>query len=89
LYGPRWTASAPWDGAARPVSTSSPETFDAAQPGTRCRRQLSPYFGPYDGRRGRTWITLTPAGSTALADEIGRLELLITRVETADAPKDR
>jgi DNA-binding MarR family transcriptional regulator len=38
----------------------------------------------YAGRRGRTWITLTAAGSTALADEIGRLKLLITRVETTD-----
>ena len=36
----------------------------------------------YEGRRGRTWITLTAAGSTALADEIGRLKLLIARVET-------
>ncbi len=39
----------------------------------------------YAGRRGRTWITLTPAGSTALADEIARLKLLIVRVETTDA----
>jgi DNA-binding MarR family transcriptional regulator len=36
----------------------------------------------YEGRRGRTWITLTPAGSAALAEEIGRLKLLIARVET-------
>jgi DNA-binding MarR family transcriptional regulator len=36
----------------------------------------------YEGRRGRTWITLTPAGATALADEIGRLRQLIARVET-------
>ncbi|WP_033341604.1 transcriptional regulator [Catenuloplanes japonicus] len=36
----------------------------------------------YEGRRGRTWITLTAAGSTALAEEIARLKLLITRVET-------
>lgn len=36
----------------------------------------------YEGRRGRTWITLTPAGTTALTDEIGRLKLLIARVET-------
>jgi DNA-binding MarR family transcriptional regulator len=36
----------------------------------------------YQGRRGRTWITLTTAGSTALADEIARLKLLIARVET-------
>jgi DNA-binding MarR family transcriptional regulator len=36
----------------------------------------------YQGRRGRTWITLTPAGTASLADEIRRLKLLITRVET-------
>jgi DNA-binding MarR family transcriptional regulator len=43
----------------------------------------------YAGRRGRTWITLTAAGSTALAEEIGRLKLLIARVETIDTPEDR
>jgi DNA-binding MarR family transcriptional regulator len=43
----------------------------------------------YEGRRGRTWITLTPAGRTALAEEIKRLKLLITRVETTDIPEDR
>ena len=37
----------------------------------------------YAGRRGRTWITLTRAGHAALAEEIARLKLLITRVETA------
>jgi DNA-binding MarR family transcriptional regulator len=43
----------------------------------------------YEGRRGRTWITLTDAGSAALADEIKRLKLLITQVETIDIPQDR
>ncbi|MEU5725907.1 transcriptional regulator [Micromonospora sp. NPDC047738] len=43
----------------------------------------------YAGRRGRTWITLTAAGSTALAEEIERLKLLITRLETTDTPEDR
>ncbi|WP_422734831.1 transcriptional regulator [Micromonospora sp. WMMD558] len=43
----------------------------------------------YTGRRGRTWITLTAAGRTALADEIGRLKLLIARVETTATPEDR
>jgi DNA-binding MarR family transcriptional regulator len=43
----------------------------------------------YAGRRARTWITLTAAGSTALAEEIGRLKLLIARVETTDTPEDR
>ncbi|WP_255689292.1 transcriptional regulator [Actinoplanes sp. DH11] len=35
----------------------------------------------YAGRRGRTWITLTAAGSAALAEEIERLKQLISRVE--------
>ena len=39
----------------------------------------------YEGRRGRTWITRTPAGSTALTAEIGRLKKLIARVETPTA----
>jgi DNA-binding MarR family transcriptional regulator len=36
----------------------------------------------YAGRRARTWITLTPAGDAALAEEIARLKQLIVRVET-------
>lgn len=36
----------------------------------------------YQGKRARTWITLTPAGKTALAEEIGHLKTLIARVET-------
>ena len=43
----------------------------------------------YQGKRGRTWVTLTAAGNTALTEEIGRLKLLIARVETADTPEDR
>jgi DNA-binding MarR family transcriptional regulator len=35
----------------------------------------------YEGRRGRTWITLTPAGTTALNEEVERLKQLITRIE--------
>ncbi|SNT66244.1 Winged helix DNA-binding domain-containing protein [Asanoa hainanensis] len=35
----------------------------------------------YEGKRGRTWITLTAAGNTALAEEIARLKQLIARVE--------
>jgi DNA-binding MarR family transcriptional regulator len=38
----------------------------------------------YAGRRARTWITLTRAGQTALADEIARLKQLISRVESAN-----
>ncbi|MEV2242565.1 transcriptional regulator [Micromonospora sp. NPDC049891] len=43
----------------------------------------------YEGRRGRTWITLTAAGGTALADEVERLKLLIARIGTTDVPQDR
>jgi DNA-binding MarR family transcriptional regulator len=42
----------------------------------------------YEGRRGRTWITLTAAGSHALAEEIKRLKLLITQIETTSTPED-
>jgi DNA-binding MarR family transcriptional regulator len=41
----------------------------------------------YEGKRGRTWITLTPDGNTALAEEIGRLKVLIARVETTTESK--
>jgi DNA-binding MarR family transcriptional regulator len=37
----------------------------------------------YEGKRARTWISLTKAGHQALAEEIARLKLLISRVETA------
>ncbi|GIF04765.1 transcriptional regulator [Actinoplanes siamensis] len=35
----------------------------------------------YEGRRGRTWVSLTAAGGAALAAEIVRLKQLIARVE--------
>jgi DNA-binding MarR family transcriptional regulator len=35
----------------------------------------------YAGKRARTWVTLTKAGRTALAEEIANLKLLISRVE--------
>jgi DNA-binding MarR family transcriptional regulator len=38
----------------------------------------------YAGKRARTWITLTPAGHAALAEEVARLKQLIARVETTD-----
>ncbi len=38
----------------------------------------------YAGKRGRTWISLTAAGETALAEEIARLKQLIARVETTN-----
>ena len=42
----------------------------------------------YEGRRGRTWVTLTAAGTAALADEIQRLKKLIVRVEATETPED-
>jgi DNA-binding MarR family transcriptional regulator len=40
----------------------------------------------YEGRRPRTWVTLTPAGQTALRDEIAHLKQLIHQVEQAETP---
>jgi DNA-binding MarR family transcriptional regulator len=37
----------------------------------------------YAGKRARTWVSLTKAGQTALADEITQLKLLISRIERA------
>jgi DNA-binding MarR family transcriptional regulator len=42
----------------------------------------------YAGKRARTWITLTNAGNLALAEEITRLKLLISRIDRADTPPD-
>jgi DNA-binding MarR family transcriptional regulator len=39
----------------------------------------------YEGKRPRTWVTLTPAGQTALRDEITHLKELIQQVEQAPA----
>jgi DNA-binding MarR family transcriptional regulator len=39
----------------------------------------------YAGKRGRTWITLTRAGRTALRDEIDHLKRLISQVERTEA----
>ncbi|HEY5355633.1 MAG TPA: transcriptional regulator [Streptosporangiaceae bacterium] len=36
----------------------------------------------YAGKRARTWITITKAGQTALADEIAQLKLLISRIDS-------
>ncbi|GIG00493.1 winged helix-turn-helix domain-containing protein [Catellatospora citrea] len=38
----------------------------------------------YEGKRPRTWVTLTPAGQTALRDEITHLKQLIQQVEQAE-----
>jgi DNA-binding MarR family transcriptional regulator len=41
----------------------------------------------YEGKRPRTWITLTPAGDQALRDEITHLKRLIHQIEQT-APQD-
>jgi DNA-binding MarR family transcriptional regulator len=38
----------------------------------------------YEGKRPRTWVTLTAAGQTALREEIARLKQLIHQVEQVD-----
>ena len=42
----------------------------------------------YEGKRPRTWVTLTPAGEKALRDEIAHLKQLIRDVEQT-SPKSR
>jgi len=39
----------------------------------------------YEGKRPRTWVSLTPAGETALRDEIAQLKRLIAQTERAIA----
>jgi len=39
----------------------------------------------YEGKRPRTWVTLTPAGQTALRAEIAHLKQLIHQVEQAES----
>ena len=43
----------------------------------------------YAGKRARTWVTLTKAGRTALAEEIAHLKLLIGRVERPGPSPDQ
>jgi DNA-binding MarR family transcriptional regulator len=38
----------------------------------------------YEGKRPRTWVTLTPAGQVALRKEIAHLKELIQQVELTD-----
>ncbi|WP_432991607.1 winged helix-turn-helix domain-containing protein [Dactylosporangium sp. CA-233914] len=40
----------------------------------------------YEGKRPRTWVTLTAAGQTALHAEIAHLKQLIQQVEQAEMP---
>lgn len=35
----------------------------------------------YEGRRARTWLSLTPAGDRALRDEVTQLKRLIDQIE--------
>lgn len=43
----------------------------------------------YEGKRPRTWVSLTPAGETALRDEIAQLKRLIAQTERAAARRGR
>ena len=38
----------------------------------------------YEGKRPRTWVTLTPAGEAALRAEVAHLKQLIRQVERAE-----
>ncbi|WP_328913166.1 MULTISPECIES: winged helix-turn-helix domain-containing protein [unclassified Streptomyces] len=40
----------------------------------------------YEGRRPRTWITLTPVGDQALQDEVTHLKRLIHQIESNTTP---
>jgi DNA-binding MarR family transcriptional regulator len=42
----------------------------------------------YEGKRARTWITLTKAGRAAFAEEIAQLKRLISRVEESTSRRD-
>lgn len=42
----------------------------------------------YAGKRARTWISLTKAGRTALADEVTQLKRLISQIERTGSPQD-
>jgi DNA-binding MarR family transcriptional regulator len=42
----------------------------------------------YEGKRARTWLSLTPAGDRALQDEVTQLKRLIHQIEQgSSAPK--
>lgn len=42
----------------------------------------------YEGKRARTWITLTRAGQAALTEEITQLKRLISQIDRADSRPD-
>ena len=43
----------------------------------------------YEGKRARTWVSLTPAGHTALRDEIAQLKRLINQIDRSDKRRKR
>jgi DNA-binding MarR family transcriptional regulator len=38
----------------------------------------------YEGKRTRTWVSLTPAGQTALREEIAQLKRLINQIDRTE-----
>lgn len=42
----------------------------------------------YEGRRARTWLSLTPAGDRALKDEVTQLKCLIDQIDQKDPDPD-
>ncbi|MBP0450978.1 MULTISPECIES: transcriptional regulator [unclassified Kitasatospora] len=42
----------------------------------------------YEGRRARTWLSLTPAGDRALRDEVTQLKRLIHEIEHGGPPPE-
>ncbi len=43
----------------------------------------------YEGKRARTWVSLTPAGHAALRDEIAQLKRLINQIDRNDKRRKR
>jgi DNA-binding MarR family transcriptional regulator len=43
----------------------------------------------YEGKRARTWVSLTPAGEKALRDEVAHLKRLIHQIEEATPRRSR
>ncbi|MCX5209892.1 transcriptional regulator [Kitasatospora sp. NBC_00240] len=42
----------------------------------------------YEGRRARTWLSLTPAGDRALRDEVTQLKRLIQQIEHGSSTRE-
>ena len=43
----------------------------------------------YEGKRARTWVSLTKSGEVALRDEIAQLKRLVQQVDRNDRRRDR